>query len=161
VDTETPVPPPVEPPRGKFNGRLDDKGRLKLPVQLQEYLTGFPEKKLFVTSLDRRTARIYPIAAWRKMEALLLNSTENTDECERLNFNAQDLGAEAEVDGQGRLLLHPELRRELGMEESGLRLLSNRGHIMVMTEARYEARKAAASRDPESDVSALEKKGLI
>lgn len=160
VESQIPAQPPVEPPRGKFNGRLDDKGRLKLPVQLQEYFGSFPEKKLFVTSLDRRTARIYPISVWRRNEALLLSSTEHTVESDDVNFNAQDLGADGEVDGQGRLLIHPDLRRELGMEDTGLRLYSNRGHILVMTEAQYEAKKTGAARDPETSVRALERRGL-
>ena len=42
--------PPLEPPRGIYPARLDDKGRLKLPVQFQQYLAAFPEKKLFVAS---------------------------------------------------------------------------------------------------------------
>ena len=51
----------VEPPRGMFNGRLDDKGRMKLASALVQYFSALPERKLFVTSLDRRTAQIYPI----------------------------------------------------------------------------------------------------
>ena len=43
-----------EPPNGMYPARVDDKGRLKLPVGFQEYISGLPEKKLFVTSLDRR-----------------------------------------------------------------------------------------------------------
>ncbi len=62
---------PVEPPNGRYNGKLDEKGRLKLPACFQEYLATIPEKGLFVTSIDRSTAQIYPIAAWRANLKLL------------------------------------------------------------------------------------------
>ena len=36
----------VELPRGRYPGRLDDKGRLKLPAAFKEFFDGLPEKKL-------------------------------------------------------------------------------------------------------------------
>jgi len=45
-----------------YPARVDDKGRLKLPVGFQQYFAGLQEKKLFVTSLDRRIGQIYSIA---------------------------------------------------------------------------------------------------
>ena len=59
---EQPQTTPVEPPRGFFSAHVDDKGRLKLPVDLQQYLTAIGDEKLFVTSVDDRIARIYPIS---------------------------------------------------------------------------------------------------
>ena len=56
-----------------FPARLDDKGRMKLPTAFQTYFNSLPEKKLFVTSLDRRIAQIYPIAAWRENEKFFEN----------------------------------------------------------------------------------------
>ena len=37
---EQPQSAPVEPPRGFFSAHVDDKGRLKLPVELQQYSDG-------------------------------------------------------------------------------------------------------------------------
>jgi MraZ protein len=55
----------VEPPRGMYPARLDDKGRVKLPTSFQQFFGALREKKLFVTSLDRRIAQIYPMVVWR------------------------------------------------------------------------------------------------
>ena len=58
-------PQKLEPPDGMYPARMDDRGRVKLPAAFQEYLNSLDDKKLFVTSLDRRIAQIYPIRAWR------------------------------------------------------------------------------------------------
>ena len=59
-----------------YPGRLDEKGRLKVPAALQKYFESLAEKKLFVTSLDKRTAAIYPIAVWRTIEEFFDNQKE-------------------------------------------------------------------------------------
>src|ERR1035438_959858 len=96
--------PMIEPPRGMYPGRLDDKGRVKLPKVFEHYLGALREKTLFVTSLDRRVAQIYPIATWRKNEEFFETPREFAKLANSVAFNAADLGAEADVDGQGRVL---------------------------------------------------------
>lgn len=150
----------VGPPRGLYPARLDDKGRLKLPVEFQRYLGGLPEKRLFVTSLDRRIATIYPISAWKENEKLFEDYTEAPEVAERVAFNAADLGSETEMDGQGRVQFSTELRRELGIENQAVRLQAYRGSIQVLSEAIYQARKAQASQSPETDVKVLQRAGL-
>jgi len=78
--------------------RLDDKGRLKLPAEFQHFLNVLQEKKLFVTSLDRRIAQIYPMMAWRENEKILENYRDNPQAAHDVAFNASDLGADEEMD---------------------------------------------------------------
>ena len=58
----------VEMPRGMSRAKIDDKGRIKLPAGFLHFFDALPERKVFVTSTDRKIAEIYPIASWRKME---------------------------------------------------------------------------------------------
>ena len=150
----------VEPPRGMYPARLDDKGRLKLPVGFQRFYQVLREKALFVTSLDRRTAQIYPMAVWRENEKFFENYREDPKILRNVAFNANDLGAESEMDGQGRILFPPELRRELGIENQNVRLYSYRGRIEVLSEPIYEERKSEAARMSAEDVAKLEAAGL-
>ena len=159
-DNEPQSQPVVEPPRGMHNGRLDDKGRLKLPVQFQAYLNSFSEKKLFVTSTDRRTAQIYPISVWRQNEKLLHEFRQLPKVARKVAFNANDLGADADMDSQGRVLFNPELRRALDMENHGLRLYCFKGHIQVLTEAVYQAQLKDAEEDAVENVYTMEEFGL-
>src|SRR3981189_3130271 len=102
----------VEPPRGMYPARMDDRGRVKLPAAFQKFFEALREKKLFVTSLDRRIAQIYPIAVWRQNEMFFQSYRENPRRAHNVEFNANDLGADVEMDAQGRILFNPELRRE-------------------------------------------------
>jgi len=150
----------VEPPRGMYPGRLDDKGRLKLPATFQQYFAVLKEKKLFVTSLDRRTAQIYPIEVWRTNEKFFESYRDNVKLARNIAFNANDLGAEAEMDSQGRVLFSPELRRELAIENQPVRLMAYRGRIEVLSEKIYEERKREAAQVSGDDVALLEAAGL-
>lgn len=134
-----------EPPRGMYSSRVDEKGRLKLPADFQQYFGALMEKKLFVTSLDRRTAQVYTLKEWRHNEEFLLNYGDDVDLANAVSFNSADLGSETEMDGQGRILFSPELRRELGIENQAVRIFTHRGHIEVLSEATYEQRKREAS----------------
>jgi MraZ protein len=143
-----------------YPARLDDKGRVKLPASFQQFFAALREKKLFVTSLDRRTAQIYPMAAWRENEKFFDTYREDPRILRQVAFNAADLGAESEMDAQGRILFPPELRRELGIENQSVRLFAYRGRIEVLSEAIYEERKHEAAQTAVEDVSKLEAAGL-
>jgi len=143
-----------------YPARMDDRGRVKLPAAFQEYLNSLDDKKLFVTSLDRRIAQIYPIRAWRETKKFLEDFTADPAAADNLYFNALDLGAEAEMDNQGRVLFSPELRRELGMEDQPVRVYCYAGRIEVLNGPTYDNRKAAASTNPAADRATLKKAGL-
>jgi MraZ protein len=143
---EKPQTTPVEPPRGFFSAHVDDKGRLKLPVELQQYFTAIGDEKYFVTSVDDRIARIYPISVWKGNEKILeALATEDPDAAEALAFVANDYGAEAKVDPQGRMTLPTDLRRALALENQEVRLdCSQGGAINIYSKTEYEERKRKA-----------------
>lgn len=150
----------VEPPRGMYPARLDDKGRVKLPAAFQQFFAALREKKLFVTSLDRRIAQIYPMAAWRENEKFFDSYREDPRIARNVAFNAADLGAESEMDAQGRILFSPELRRELGIENQPVKLFAYKGRIEVLSEKLYEERKREAAQTAADDLAKLEAAGL-
>jgi len=142
---ERPRTTPVEPPRGFFSAHVDDKGRLKLPVDLQQYLTAIGDERFFVTSVDDRIARIYPISVWKGNEKVLeALATEDPDAADALSFVTNDYGAEAKVDPQGRVTLPTDLRRALALENQEVRLDWSQGAINVYSKTEYEARKRQA-----------------
>jgi MraZ protein len=149
-----------EPPRGIYPARVDDKGRLKLPADFQKYLQDLGETKVFMTTFDGKVARIYPISVWRSNEALLSEGGEETEQAEDLWFVANDLGGDAVMDNQGRLLVPPELRRALGIENAPVRLEYYKGHFNLYSEAVYQERKARAMANLAEKLKAFEKKGL-
>lgn len=151
---------PPELPRGRYPGRLDDRGRLKLAAPFIQFFNGLAEKKLYVTSLDRRIAQIYTMTVWRENEKFFESYRENPEAAHNIAFNAADLGAEAEMDAQGRILFNPELRKELDLENQGLHLFSYKGRVQVMTEAMYQERRQRASKAATENLDMLERAGL-
>jgi len=151
---------PVELPRGRFPGRLDDKGRLKLPAAFAQFFNSLPERKLYLTSLDRRIAQLYPIAEWRANEKFFDSFQDDPQAAQNIAFNAADLGADVEMDGQGRITVHPDLRRELAMEGQELHLIAYKGHVQVMTETRYQEQKRQATERTSEDLTTLKRAGL-
>jgi MraZ protein len=151
---------PVEFPRGRYPGRLDDKGRLKLPAAFAQFFNSLPEHKLYLTSLDRRIGQIYPIAEWRANERFFDAFQDNPAAAQNIAFNAADLGADVEMDAQGRITVHPELRRELRMEGQELHLIAYKGHVQVLTEERYQEQKRQAAVSTPEDLNILKRAGL-
>jgi MraZ protein len=143
-----------------YPGKIDDKGRLKLPAAFQKFFSDLPEKKIFVTSLDHLTAQIYPMHVWRGNEKFFENYRENVELAADILFTAQDLGAETEMDSQGRISFGQELRRDLGIEDKPVRLYAYRGRIEVLSEEMYQQRKASAAKKTTADVRTLEAAGL-
>jgi DNA-binding transcriptional regulator/RsmH inhibitor MraZ len=152
--------PEIEHPDGMYPSRMDDRGRVKLPVVLKEYLEKFEDKRLFVTSLDRRIAQVYPIVLWKQTKKFLENYSDEPEVAENLAFNAADLGAETEMDSQARVLFSPEVRREIGLEDQPVHLYVFGGHIEVLSPAVYEERKSAAKVSPVSDLAKARRAGM-
>ncbi len=150
----------VEPPRGIYSGSVDEKGRLKLPVSFQQFLTNLGETKVFATSLDRRIARLYPISEWKKVEIKLKDSEEDPEAAADLWFTAMELGGDAEMDSQGRLMLSPELRRTLEIEKAPVHLEHYKGHINVYSDKIYNERRERSQQNLAEKLKFFEKKGL-
>jgi MraZ protein len=150
----------VEPPRGLRQASVDSKGRLKLPVAIKEYLAEFGDTKVFITSLDGRIARIYPISTWRENEKVLENFTDDPFAAEDISFTAYELGADCDMDGEGRLLVPQELRRRLNLENQPVWLHCHKSRISVYNTQVYQEMQARAALQRQDKLQLLEKNGL-
>jgi MraZ protein len=150
----------LEAPRGTLGGRVDEKGRLKLPAAMAQYLEAIGERKVFVTTLNLQTALIYPISVWRKTEEMLQQPGDDADTRADVAFVANHYGEDVELDGQGRVLLPTNLRRELELEKDEVQLLFYKQRVEVYGSKVYAQRLAAAKEDLASKVKALEKTGI-
>jgi len=150
----------VDAPRGTLSARVDEKGRLKLPAALVQYLEAIGERKVFVTTLNISTALIYPLSVWRETEKLLQQPGDDADTRGDIAFVANHYGEDAEVDAQGRVLIPTTLRRELDLEKDDVHLVVYRQRIEVFGSRVYEQRLARAKTNLAEKVADLEKKGL-
>ena len=143
-----------------FSSRVDDKGRLKLPADVQRYLTDTQSTQVFITSFDGRIARIYSIPEWEIAERLLESPADDAVDGEDLYYRAQFYGGDAEIDGQGRLLMPANLRRAMGIENQPVQLAFFRGHIEVFSQAVHEQKLNRADNDSEEKLRKFVNRGL-
>ena len=153
-------PAQVEAPRGTLSARVDEKGRLKLPAALTQYLEAVGDRKVFITSLNLSNALIYPISVWKETEKMLGEGGEDATERAEVAFVANHYGEDAEVDGQGRVLLPTTLRRDLELEKDDVHLLCFKGRIEVYGSKVYEQRLNRSKVGLAEKLAALERKGL-
>ena len=151
---------PGEAPRGFLSARVDEKGRLKLPSAIAQYLAGLGENRVFVTTLNGSTARIYPLSAWRQAETILEEAGEDADVREDVAFIAYHFGADSDIDPQGRVLVPTDLRRALKLENEQVFLRCFKQRIDVIGREVYEQRLAKAMEGLGDKLQSLEKKGL-
>jgi MraZ protein len=147
-------------PRGRFPGRLDDKGRLKIPTAFAQFFNSLAERKLFLTSLDLHTASLYPIAEWRVNEKFFDSYHADPDAASTILFNAQDFGGDVEMDSQNRITVHPELRRQLGLEATELHLMASKGHVEIMTDAEYQKMRQKSAETTADALRSMKTAGL-
>jgi MraZ protein len=101
--------------RGNHAAKIDDKGRLKVPNAFRALIEEQHGSELFVTSLTGEYVRIYPMAVWVALEEKL--SRVPSSHPARLKFldRVNYFGQVAELDAQGRVLVHGRLRDSAGM----------------------------------------------
>jgi len=150
----------IEPPRGTLSARVDEKGRLKLPAAMAQYLEAIGERQVFVTTLNLQTALIYPISVWRETEKMLQEAGEDADVRADVAFVANHYGEGVEMDAQGRVLMPTTLRRDLELEKDDVSLLFYKQRIEVFGSKVYAERLRAAKTNLAEKVGALQKKGL-
>ena len=152
----------VVAPRGFHKGTVDDKGRLKLPKVFHEYLNRLGENEVFVTSLDKLTARIYTSSTWAENERFFEKPPEEVAAKARaVAFVARHYGADSEVDSQGRLLVPQVLRQELKIENQPVWLCNDKGVIAMYGESVYKETLAKYMADLPDAVNDLTNKGLV
>ena len=150
----------IEAPRGTLSGRVDEKGRLKLPAAMVQYLEAIGERKVFVTTLNLQSALIYPISVWRETEKMLQEGGEDADVRSDVAFVANHYGEDVEMDAQGRVLMPTTLRRDLELEKDDVSLLFFKQRIEVFGSKVYAERLAQAKTNLAEKVGALQKKGM-
>jgi MraZ protein len=101
--------------RGNHTAKIDDKGRLKIPNAFRALIEKQHGTELFVTSLTGEYVRIYPMPVWLAHEEKLarMPSTHpaRVKYFDRVNYYGQI----AQIDGQGRVVIHARLRDSAGM----------------------------------------------
>ena len=155
-----PISTQAEPPLGIFQARIEEKGRLKLPAALFEYLKKVGVQNVFITTVDMKLCRVYAKDAWQRNREFLQKGGDNTKDAQDIAFIADLYGAESDIDAHGRILVPQELRKKLELEGQQVWLQHYKDHINVFGKKIHEERMQRALVGLEDKVTALEKEGF-
>lgn len=144
--------------RGNAPAKIDDRGRLKLPAAFRSVIQDEHGRELFVTSLTGESVRIYPMPVWLEVENRVAKMPSShparTKFLDRVNF----FGQVAEIDPQGRVVIHQRLRDSAQMT-GDVDVLGQQNFLEVWNHERFLAKLAS---DPftEADAKALADFGI-
>ena len=144
--------------RGNHAAKIDDKGRLKIPNAFRALIEKNHGAELFVTSLTGESVRLYPMPVWLALEEKLAHTPSTLPArikyLDRVNYYGQT----AEIDAQGRVVIHPRLRESAGMDGE-VDVFGLYDRLEVWNHERFVARMQA---DPfgDADAKALSEFGI-
>jgi len=125
--------------RGVANLNLDSKGRIAMPTRHREPLMELCGGRMVVTVDPDRCLLIYPFPEWVEIERKLnrlSNLNPRTRDLQRLLVGH---ATESDMDGQGRMLVAPALRRFADLEKKVV-LIGQFNKFELWDEARWEAK---------------------
>ncbi len=97
--------------RGNYTARIDSKGRLKVPTLFRRYVEEKYGSAFYLTSLSGDCVRIYPMPEWEAIEQRL-SLLPSMDPARRKFLDRTNYyGQQSSMDTQGRVLIHPLLRK--------------------------------------------------
>ncbi len=128
--------------RGNALAKIDGKGRLKLPAAFRSAIEPQYGNQFFVTSLLGDSARIYPLEVYAKLESLLSQNSKFGSRVHKLSTALNYYGQNQGMDAQGRILIHPLLRRKAGLRGE-VTCLGQQNFLEVWDLKRFEERMEA------------------
>src|SRR5271157_3983433 len=96
--------------RGNHPAKVDEKGRLKLPAAFKQLVDADSVTQFYITSMDGKSAEIWPLPEWEKREQKLLEFSTLDDAVQKYLDLTSYYGQQVEMDNQARLLLPQILR---------------------------------------------------
>jgi MraZ protein len=128
--------------RGNSPAKVDDKGRIKVPTLFRKHIEEKFGRDFFVTSLNGEFVRVYPMPVWMEIEKKLDSFPSMNPSIMRFRNLVSYYGQEASMDDQGRLLIHPLLRRTSGVDGE-VAVLGNQNWLDIWNREKLEAALAA------------------
>ncbi len=121
--------------RGNYSAKVDEKGRLKIPVAFMETLKEFGER-FYITSENGDYVRIYPMKVWNEIEEKLARLSSHNRTKQKFLTRTNYFGQVMEMDRQGRGVVPPILR-EAAQMKGDVDVLGSLNYLEVWNHARF------------------------
>lgn len=146
--------------RSRYEHTIDDKGRLSFPSRYREVLRQHESETLVAIPWEDHL-RIYPLSEWELLEnRLRAEEREQLEGLDKVLRYFQSESYECVLDRQGRLLLPPSLRADLGLQRDVV-LIGMVDHVEIWGQDVW-SRERNLGRDQFREQKArIKKKGII
>ncbi len=145
--------------RGNYRAKVDEKGRLKIPAQFKDELEQSYGKQFYVTSLDGRYVRIYPLDEWVKVEEKLQAASSFNNTRRKFLSRTNYYGQVVDMDNQGRVLI-PSVLREAAEMKGDVDVLGNLTLLEVWNHDRFIKEMIEGNPLNDEDAKALDELGV-
>ena len=115
---------------GSHLAKIDHKFRLKVPAQFRRELPETEDNTYFVTSIDGKSARIYPLPVWQRIAQKFLEPPQMEPVKKKLQFITSYYGLLTQMDSQGRILIPQELREDAAIT-GDVKVMAQYDHLEV------------------------------
>ncbi len=123
--------------RGNHPAKVDEKGRLKLPAAFKQLMDAANVTQFYVTSVDGKSAEIWPLPEWEKREAQLADSSTMDDAVRKYLNLTSYFGQQVEMDSQARILL-PQILRGTAKLDAEVTVFGMRTYLEVHNREVFE-----------------------
>lgn len=133
--------------------RVDEKGRLRLPTEFKRTIAEKYGTKFYITSLDGKVAKVYPLAEWERIEQKVASPSNSNPTKKDVLDRVRYYGHRVKMDGRGRLLI-PHLLREAAQIRGEVVVIGNLTHLIVRNWEAYRKEIEEQQRDFRADWNA-------
>jgi len=134
--------------QGASSLSLDAKGRLSVPTRHRDVLTATAAGQITITKHPHGCLMVFPRGEWEKFRERLAALPMSAQWWKRIFLgNAMD----CDLDGNGRVLISPELRAAAGLSKEAV-LLGMGNHFELWDAQTYAAQEQAAMQADMPDV---------
>jgi MraZ protein len=126
--------------RGASKVTLDEKGRMVLPTRQRQRLLERSEGQVVITVDRDACLLIYPLPDWEIIERKLMSLPALNDRSRRLQRLMVGHATELDLDGQGRVLIPPELRKFASLTRHAM-LIGQGTRLELWDEALWSERR--------------------
>ena len=129
--------------RGNHQAKVEESGRIKLPVAVKDAVDRMQVAEFYVTSPNGTSAEVWPLAEWEKVEKRLAANSSRTDVQDYME-QTSFYGLEVKMDSAGRFVL-PQILREKAKLSGDVAILGKARYLEIYNlETLAESIKASA-----------------
>ncbi|MCP2597502.1 hypothetical protein NLC30_01855 [Candidatus Aminicenantes bacterium AC-334-E05] len=110
---------------------MDKWGRVRIPKALQRIIEVKYGNEVFITTVDVRDVRIYPLSEWELIEKKMREQYKENRIIQKVMERTAFFGLVGKIDKQGRILIHKLLREKIKLE--GKILIEGKGKYLKVS----------------------------